>query len=140
MKIFKGLFVLIALAVLFSSCTTMTHSMKIPDNRIEFKKDDFEFSKQVSGEANEIKIFGIDFARLFSKKYGELEARGMFSIPIIGGIVGTKANLYALYNMMKDNPGYDVVIYPQYEVKKTGFPIIFVTTKAKVTARLGKIK
>lgn len=129
-----------AIAVMFTSCTIKSHSMKAPNNYVEFKKEDFEFSGQVSGEATQVKIFGIDFARIFEQKYGEVEAAGNLQIPIIGSFIATKVNLYALYNAMKDNPGYDVVFYPQYETQKTGIPIIFTTTKVKVTARLAKIK
>jgi len=41
---------------------------------------------------------------------------------------------------MKKNPGYDVVLYPQFETKKFVIPFIYSKTKVKATARLGKIK
>jgi len=140
MKFLKSLLILIAVAIMFTSCTIKSHSMKTPNNYVEFKKDDFEFSKQVSGEATQVKICGIDFARLFEQKLGEVDVAGAMQIPIIGSFIATKVNLYALYNIMKDNPGYDVVFYPQFETEKTGFPFFFTTTKVKVTARLAKIK
>ena len=140
MKFLRILMVFTAIAVMFTSCTIKSHSMKSPNNYVEFKKEDFEFSGQVSGEATQVKIIGIDFARLFQQKLGEVESAGQLQIPVIGSFIATKVNLYALYNVMKDNPGYDVVFYPQYETQKTGIPIIFTTTKVKVTARLAKIK
>ena len=128
-------------ASVFASCTIQSHSTKTPNNYVEFKKDDFKFSKQVSGEATEVKLLGIDIARLFSKKFGEIEvSRGAFQIPIIGGLIANKVNMYALYNVMKDNPGYDVVFYPQFETRTSGIPFLMQTTKIKVTTRLAKIK
>lgn len=54
-----------------------------------------------------------------------------------------KAN-YALFNLMNDNPGYDVILYPQFEtiVEKPvmGCGFLKKTTTVKVTARLGKLK
>jgi hypothetical protein len=46
--------------------------------------------------------------------------------------------------MMKNNPGYDVVFYPQYEaiVKRPviGIGLIYKKITVKATARLGKMK
>jgi hypothetical protein len=51
---------------------------------------------------------------------------------------------YSLYELMTNNPGYDVVFYPQYETKvlKPILGIGFLTkiTTVKTTARLGKLK
>ncbi|MCS6832046.1 MAG: hypothetical protein NZ521_00590 [Flammeovirgaceae bacterium] len=44
---------------------------------------------------------------------------------------------------MKNNPGYDAVFYPQYEVKvvrPVGIGGLLKITTVKVTARLGKFK
>lgn len=131
---FLGVIVLIA-----PGCTISSHSMKTPSNYIQFSKSDFEYSAQVSGEATEVKIIGIDWARIFDRKDGEIEGSSYVNIPIIGGIIGKRVNNYALYNMIKDNPGYDIVLYPQFETQVEK-KILMKTTKVKVTARLGKLK
>lgn len=139
----KKIIVISAIAVFaisLMSCSTSTRSIKEANNLIEFQKEDFEFSGQVTGEATQVKIIGIDFARLFNKKYGEISTPTGISIPIVGNYVNGFVNLYALYNILQDNPGYDVILYPTYESKKTGIPIFYTETKVKVTARLGKIK
>lgn len=88
-----------------------------------------------------VAIFGIDFSRLFVKKTGTIIEQGFIGLPpIIGNILQGRANSYAIYDMYTKNPGYDVVFYPTYEVETSGIPILFTTTKAKVTARLGKLK
>jgi len=144
---------LIALVVLFlSSCTATHRSMSSANSIVEFEKDDFEYSGQVTGEATSTLIFLIDFERLFSVKSGNIESSGLMlsasSIPVIGGTVGKLdgagvVKSYALYDMMERNPGYDIVFYPQYEtVTKSpiGIPLIFSQRTVKVTARLAKIK
>lgn len=140
MKTVRILFIVCSLAILMSSCMSASHSMKSVDNRIEFIKSDFDYSDQVSGEATQVKIFGIDWARLFDKKWGEISGSGYtLEIPIIGSYLSRGVNSYAIFNMIKDNPGYDVVLYPQFESQITNL-IVIKTTKVKVTARLGKIK
>ena len=63
-------------------------------------------------------------------------------VPFIGLPVEAGAN-YALFKMMQQNPGYDVVIYPQVESYRHA-PVlgtdIYSKTTYKVTARLGKLK
>jgi hypothetical protein len=114
--------------------------MKEPDNKIQFSREDFTFSDQVTGEASQTKILFIDWARLFAKKYGETASSGFnFKVPVLGGLMGKKVYVYALYNIMQDNPGYDIVLYPQYETQTTDYILVKHTT-VKVTARLGKLK
>jgi hypothetical protein len=109
--------------------------MREPVSAVKFTKDDFSLSKQLSAEATTVRVLGIDWARLFSKKTA--------TVPVVGGIAGTTKN-YALYNLMNNYTGYDVVFYPQYEkiVRKPVLGLGFITkiTTVKVTARLGTIK
>ena len=138
------LFLVLAVAgSFFTSCTLQSRSYKSPNYYVEFVKSDFEFSAPESGEATSTTIFGLDFSRLFKKDVGIIDSdmRSTFSIPIIGSLIKpNRVHSYALYNIMLENPGYDVIIYPRYEVKKTGIPFIFVTTTVKATVRLGKVK
>jgi len=132
----------------FSSCTTLNHSMREPNTRVNLNKSDFVLSDQVSAEAKCIKIIGIDFERIFMKKTGNIEGGGasnisIASIPVVGNLVADKTTSYSLYELMNKNPGYDVVFYPQYETKviKPILGIGFITkiTTVKTTARLGKL-
>lgn len=131
-----------------SSCTTLNHQMREPNTRVNLDKSDFTLSEQVTAEAKTATVFGIDFARLFTKKTGVIEGGGSSSIslaniPVIGNLVADKTANYSLYNLMTSNPGYDVIIYPQYETKvvKPILGIGFLTkiTTVKTTARLGKL-
>lgn len=137
----------IAVIAAFSSCTAINHSMRESNTRVNLNKTDFSLSEQVTAEATSTKVFGIDFARLFTKKSGTLEggaaAISLASIPVIGNFVADQTVNYSLYNLMNGNPGYDVVFYPQYETKvfKPVLGIGFLTkiTTVKTTARLGKL-
>jgi len=160
--VFKILLV-IGLMYLMCSCSITNQSMKTPNHYIEFYKTDFEYSQQVTAEATSVRIFGIDWARLLKWESGEIDGAsqnkinvnssvylndlidnitGGFntSIPVIGDYAKGKVSSYALYNLMQENPGYDIVIYPQYEIKRFIVPIFYSKRSARVTARLGKIK
>lgn len=149
-QFFKTISAFAILSVFVTSCTTIGHSMKEPNNHIEFVKGDFTLSEQVSAEASSTKILGIDFTRLFKMETGTIEggsaipnpATVIYMVPVVGTIAkGATANI-ALYTLMTNNAGYDVVLYPQYETKKVcplGIPIISKET-VKVTARLAKLK
>ena len=136
----------VLMAMTLASCSMTNQSIREPYSRIDFKRDDFTISAQVSAEARSTKILFIDWERLFSKKLGNVEGSGagfsLANLPIIGSVVCNKTANYALYELMQKNPGHDIILYPQYEVKKR-CPIlipIFTITDAKVTAKLAKIK
>jgi len=156
-------FVIVLFCTLLCSCSISNLAMKQPNNHIEFYKSDFEYSPQVTGEATSVKILMVDWARLFNWKSGDVSGEDFSSeslnvnlasqvtinpvigvisaaIPVLGEFAKGKVNNFALYDMMKKNPGYDVVLYPQYETKKFVIPLIFSKTTVKATARLGKIK
>ena len=143
----KKMKLLLGGTVLFlTSCSTINHSMKEPNSHLNLNKSDFTLSNQVSAEATTVKVFGVDWNRLTSKKTGSIEGSSaplLASIPVVGNMMTDRTSNYALYELMKSNPGYDVVIYPQYEIsnQKPVFGIGFLTkvTTVKTTARLGKL-
>lgn len=156
--------ILLLIPILFSSCSIMDRTMQTPNYHIEFYKADFDYSEQVVAEATITRILCIDWSRVFNWNAATISNStdassagigvslsavvpiepivGMIStfVPVLGEQAKGKINAYALYNLMADNPGYDVVIYPQYETKKYIIPFIYSKRTAKVTARLAKIK
>jgi len=132
--------------VMATSCTTYNQTMREPSSTVKFTKEDFTFSEQVSAEATTIKVLGVDWVRLFTKKTGNVndgsKSISGANIPVIGSYVQNNTKNYALYNLMDKNEGYDVVFYPQYETKVQkpflGIGFIVKKTKVKATARLGK--
>lgn len=85
---------------------------------------------------------------MFKSKSGTVEngseSINFANIPVIGSVMFDKTSNYALFELMSKNEGYDVVFYPQYEIKvlKPILGIGFLTkiTTVKTTARLGKLK
>ena len=138
-------------ALLVSSCTSVNRSMREPMTTVRLERADFDLSSQVTASAQATYIFGLDFSRLFKKESGGVDKDEIsmsigygssFSIPVIGNFVVDPTASYALFNLMSENEGYDVVFYPQYNTR-TVMPIgipIFKTTTVEVTARLGKFK
>jgi hypothetical protein len=137
-----------AVLTVFSNCTSINHTMREPNTRLNLTKSDFTLSDQVSAKAKSVTVLGIDWARFFTKREGSVETDGsssisFASIPVIGNVISDRTSNYALFELMKENPGYDVVFYPQYETKvlRPVLGIGFLTriTTAKTTSRLGKL-
>lgn len=130
-----------------SSCTMTNKSMREPSAHMQWHKADFSYSGQVTGEASTTRILMIDWARLLKKETGTVTGSAaslidLANIPVIGGLITDKTANYALYKIMQENPGYDVVFYPQYEVTNSfpgPFRIFYNKTSVKVTCRLAKI-
>jgi hypothetical protein len=148
-RLIIAIYLLNQMGLLFMSCTTINKSMREPNTLLELKKEDFILSEQKNSSASATQIFGIDFSRLFTKKTGTVKNSGAegissFSIPIIGNYLSNKTSAYSLYNLMKENPGYDVVLYPQFDTKVVrpflGLGFIIRKTDVNVTSRLGKFK
>ena len=144
-KAIKVLLLVAVIALGFSSCQTYNHSMKEPNVYMKLTTDDVELSEQFSAEVTSVKVLFVDWAWLFGKReIGEIPSQpNVASIPVIGSLLGDRVSNIALYKLMKEHPGYDVVIYPQYESHKSA-PVlgtgIYSETIVKVTARLGKLK
>ena len=136
------------LVATLSSCTTLSHTMREPNTRVELNKSDFTLSDQKTAEASSTKIIGIDWSRFFLSKEGAIEKDGaesisLASIPVVGNFIVDRTVNYSLYELMNNNPGYDVVFYPQYETKVfrpiLGIGFLTKKTTVKTTARLGKL-
>lgn len=148
MKKTNQILIVMALFIMtLTSCSTLNQSMREPNTRLNLTKSDFTLSEQVTGEATTIKILSIDWSRLFKKEMGSVEGGApsvsAASIPVIGGFISDKTSSYALFNMMKNNKGHDVVLYPQFETRVNrpilGLGFLFSKTYVKATARLGTL-
>lgn len=136
MKKFRLVLVLAIACLFLGSCNVYHHSMRNANSYLELYANDLEFSETVSGEATVTRILGIDWSRLFGKTE-------IGTAPYIGGIIIANGENFALYNLMKNNPGYDVIMYPQVEVQRKA-PILgtdlYSKTTYKVTARMARLK
>lgn len=153
MKLFlhiKTSLLLVAL-LSFTSCTLNSRLMREPNVRVRMNAQDFEFSQQLTGEATQVRVLGIDWKRLFGKTETGTVANdnagggiALADIPVIGDLIVNPTSGYALYDLMEKNPGYDVVFYPQFHtrVKRPflGLGFIYSKTEVTVTARLARIQ
>ncbi len=140
--------------------------MKTSPDYLLLNRTDFELSDQVQAEATTTRVLGIDWNRLFrwesaaigsdlsqgiNSPNGGISAVGtsdgvniaynvIANLPVIGSIIKGNTASYALSTLMRDTPGYDVILYPQYYRTIKGFPPFYSKTEVKVTARLGKLK
>lgn len=141
MKKARFLLILGVVALLMTSCKSYRNEMREPNSHVEFVASDFELSEPVTGEATVTRILGIDWERTFGSTKAGIVDRGV-ELPVIGNLIIGGAN-YALYDLMQNNPGYDVIFYPKVEINRVA-PVlgtdIFSKTTYKVTARLGKMK
>ena len=133
-KIMKKVLLILLTILLFSSCSVSTSSIKNPNNYVEFVKNDFEFSDQVSSSAKINFLLGIPLSN--TRKIGKFSKNSVQFIGFRSKL--NKAEDVAIYNLLKKHPEYDVVLYPKFETKSSGF--IFTSSEVKVTARLAKLK
>ncbi|RAR72555.1 hypothetical protein [Flavobacterium aciduliphilum] len=130
----KRVILILFSAFLVTSCSVSSSSIKEPNNLVEFNKNDFEFTDQISATTKINFLFGFPLSD--TKKIGRFSKN---SIQIIGFRTKLdKAEDVAIYKLLKEHPGYDVVFYPKFETKSSGF--IFTNAEVTVTARLAKLK
>jgi hypothetical protein len=140
----KVLFVFVATMLLLSSCST-SRTMRDSNARLNLTPADLEISEQYTAEAKVVKVFGIDWKRLFRKDGGSVEGAptsggmSLANLPIIGGFVQDRSQSYALSNLYQEHQGYDCVVFPKFTTTRKNY-VIFSTTVTKVESRLGKIK
>lgn len=149
-KTFTKLTAFVAIAISVSSCMSVNKTMREPYTRVDFVKNDFNLSEQVTGQGTCTKVLGIDFYRWFhNSEMGAIASQegmnlSLSSIPVVGNYLSDKTAGYAIYDMMNKTPGYDVVFYPQYEARVhrpvLGIGFIYKKTTVKATARLAKLK
>ena len=143
----KIFFAMIAAFVLFTGCTSTNRMMREPNMLVEMDMDDFILSEQYTATATSTKIIGIDWQRLFNSRTGSVQGGSSVinfaSIPVVGNLIIDQTTNYALFELMTEHPGYDVVYYPQVEkthFRPVGIGLIYKETEVTVTARLAKLK
>lgn len=129
----------LAMTLLMGSCmsTQMTLSGSVPE--IQLKPEHLEVTQPMDATAVTVRVFGIDWERLFTSRSAAIRASVYTPMPLID-----KTDMYAIYSLLKQNEGYDMVLYPQFTtvVRKPflGLGAIYKVTEVKVTARMAKLK
>ena len=139
MKKFRFLMILAVAVLTLSSCTSLTRTMREPNVRIELDADDMVLSEPVTGTATIVRVFGIDWKRLFKGEGATVSAPIMGITPELL----PDGSSQAIYDMLEKNPGWDFVMYPQAKSESDrvlGLGLLYSETQTTVTARLGKLK
>lgn len=128
-----------AMAFSFTSCVT-THSTLLSSTpTVELKPEHLDITQPKEASAVTTRIFGVDWERLTAKRLGFMRGNVISSIPRID-----RTEEYAIYSLLKQNEGYDMVMYPKFDkvVRKPvlGLGGICTITEVKVTARMAKLK
>ena len=129
----------LAMTILMGSCmsTQLTLSGSIPE--IHLKPEHLEITQPLEATAVTVRVFGIDWERLFNSRSAAIRASVYTPMPLVD-----KTDMYAIYSLLKQNEGYDMVLYPQFNtvVRKPflGLGSIYKVTEVKVTARMAKLK
>ncbi len=155
--------------VLFSSCKISRNSMREANYQLWLHHEDLDLSERITGKANQNKFMGIDWQRTFGKKkfeyggFGDLprdpsnpningsissgsilNGEGSSAISILlNGIIGissaSRVEQMAMYDLIRQNPGYDLVMFPIFQTNKKWY-ILGSKTEVVCTAKLGKLK
>ncbi len=147
---------LLIIAAAMTGCSTSHRTISQPDTYLQLKRSDFEISELKTASATTKQILCIDWSRIFNKTKAngnDMMANDIelwsfyYSYPVIGPIAYDylidKTTDYAFYELMKSNPGYDVIMYPQVEreIKRPiGIGWIYREINVTVSGRLAKIK
>lgn len=139
MKSKNLLLVISVIAIMCTGCVTSKIDITGSTPLINLDLNDLEVTEQVEATAVSTKVFGIDWERLVASNEASIKGS------VYSGLLNfDNTEYYAVYNLLKKNPGYDIVLYPQFH-KVTRKPVlgmgaIYMVTEVKVTARMAKLK
>jgi hypothetical protein len=126
--------------VFTTSCTMKMNGMSESNAQLNLTSDDVVISEVKEATATEKLILMVDWKRIFKKEIGEIRKKGgSFSLPIIGNTSYSRAEGYAIYKLLKENPDYDAVLYPQFSGTAKGILPFFLKTDVTVKAKLVKV-
>ena len=131
------------LGIMMSGCSTYHKSQRNGSIDIMMKADmkaniSVNMNRVLKGSASVTRLFGIEFgATHFADgvSYNGGDGGGLFG----EGLAGL-AKSAAAYNAVKGKKDVDVLVAPQYVIKKTNVLYIYTKVTASVTGYAGKIK
>lgn len=140
MKKLRLLLLISAFALLSASCVSTHQSLVSSKPEIQLKPENLEITEPMEAMATTIRVFGIDWERLLGGRTASISRGSVYSTIA----VFDATDQYALYNLLKQNPGYDMILYPQFTTVKRkpflGLGLIYSVTEVKVSARMAKLK
>lgn len=139
MKKWFLIFAVALMAMTFEGCVSTQMSVMNATPQIQLKPEHLEVTQQLEASAATTRIFGIDWDRLFNKREAVIKGSVYSSLTLMD-----HTELYAVYSLLKQHEGYDIVLYPQF-VKVVRKPVLGIgclctITEVKVKARMAKLK
>lgn len=149
-KIILTLFLPVLLLGLVS-CTVTTKQIREVAYPLMTRNGPYRFSEWQVATGTQTKILTIDFRRLFNKQTGVIDSP-QWAYPVATdssrylpqrynagySLFGARAYDQAIYNLITENPEYNVVAQPVFEVKRFVIPLLYARTTVSLKARLGK--
>ena len=134
-----------------SSCTVTTKRIREVDYPLLTRNGPYQFSEWQVAKGTQTKILTIDFKRLFSKQIGVIDSP-QWAFPVAAdssrylpqryttgnSLFGAGAYDQAIYNLITDNPDYNVIAQPLFEVKRFVVTLFYARTTVSLKARLGR--
>ncbi len=159
-------------ALLCTGCQLNRRSMRESNYQIWLNKADITYTEQLTGQAEQSRFLGIDFKRLFARKYdmggignlppdptivnsissintsvlastkggGQNPPSSIFNLNNIIGLNSgiSRVEQFAINELIKKNPGYDLIMFPQFEVQRKWY-VFGSKTAVVVKARMAKM-
>lgn len=163
----KQLLLSTAFLLFLSSCNVSRNSMREANYQLWLHHEDLAYSSQLTGKAEQTKVLFLDFERLLGKKkweygnFGDLPSDPFGSNvnvnasgsvinnadavigAVINGVIGvssvSRVEQMAMYDLMRQNPGYDMVMFPQFTSRRKWF-IVGSKTEVVCKAKLATLK
>lgn len=142
---------LLPLLLASMACTVTTKRIREVDYPFTTRNPPYAFSKWQVATGRQTKILTVDFKRLFNRQVGVIDSP-QWSYPVAldssrylpqrynagYSYFGARAYNQAIYNLISENPEYDVIAQPSFEVKRFVVPFLYARTTVTLKARLGK--
>lgn len=129
----------VLIALLSGSCMSTHSSILSSTPQIQLKPENLDITTHKEASAVTMRILGVDWERLTSKRSASMRGTVYSSFTSFD-----RTDEYAIYNLLKQNEGYDMVLYPKFDkvVRKPvlGIGVICTITEVKVSARMAKLK
>ncbi len=133
------------------ACTVTTKRIREVDYPLHTRNAPYEFSKWQVASGRQTKILTVDFKRLLNRQVGVIDSP-QWTYPVTldssrylpqrynagYSYFGAGAYNQAIYNLISENPEYDVIAQPLFEVKRFVVPLFYARTTVTLKARLGK--
>lgn len=134
-----GILAALALAVTLAGCASVSNEMMVAQ-AVVLQRDDVEIIGDVEGRGS-ITTFLLIFPMGAKNQKGTVAGRTTADAGIFARILGATslAEANAIYDAIEKS-GADALLYPRFESKESGIPLLFTKQTVTVKAKAIKVK